>query len=68
MKGTGWQGRLMECTLPIKYILMTRRLSFLQYILKEDEDSLMLKCLMAQIEAPVQGDWSENVVKDMSGS
>ena len=37
-------------TIPIRFILMIRRLNFLQYILKEQEDSLIHSFLVAQIE------------------
>ena len=52
-------------TLPIRFILMLRRLNFLQYILQEDKDSLMHSFLMAQIEDTVNGDWWETVKQDM---
>ena len=37
-------------TIPIRFILMIRRLNFLQYILKEQEDSLIHRFLVTQIE------------------
>ena len=52
-------------TLPIRFILMQRRLNFLQYILKEDEDSLLNRFLMAQMEETFKGDWWETVQQDM---
>ena len=54
------------CTLPVRYVLMTRRLCFLQYLLKEDEGSLVSRVLMAQIENVVKGDWWESAAEDIS--
>ena len=44
---------------------MTRRLNFLQYILKEKEHTLIHSFLVAQIENPLKGDWWELVRQDM---
>ena len=44
-------------TLPIRFILTTRRLMFLHYILQEDEESLLFSFLLAQMEDPKDGDW-----------
>ena len=52
--------------LPIRYIIMTRRLMYLQYLLQEDDDSLLHKVYTAQAEHPVRGDWVEQVKKDMN--
>ena len=38
---------------------------FLQYILKEDEDSLIHKFLLAQIEDPKTGDWWLSILQDI---
>ena len=55
----------MGC-LPIRYIIKTRRLMFLYYILHQKENSLILKFFKAQLENPVKGDWSEMVNSDLS--
>ena len=52
-------------TLPIRFILITRRLMFLHYILQEDEQSLMNKFLIAQIEETKEGDWWLTVKDNM---
>ena len=44
-------------TLPIRFILTTRRLIFLHYILQENEESLLFSFLLAQMEDPKDGDW-----------
>ena len=53
-------------TTPIRFVLMVRRLNFLQYILKEDGNSLIHSFLVAQMENTMRGDWWEIVQKDMA--
>ena len=48
--------------LPIRFILMSRRLIFLSSILKEDEDSLIFKFLQAQLKNPNKEDWGQTVI------
>ena len=43
--------------IPIRFILVSRRLDHLHYILNEDEDSLLRRFFMAQQVSPVRGDW-----------
>ena len=50
---------------PIRFILMTRRLNFLHYILNEDENSLVRRFLQAQMEGSERGDWVTTVRADM---
>ena len=52
--------------IPIRYIIMSRRLMYLQYLLQEDENSLLNKFCIAQLENPVQGDWTNQVKKDIN--
>ena len=54
----------MGC-LPIRFIIKSRRIMFLHYILSEEDDSLMLKFFKAQLENPSLGDWSEQVKDDL---
>ena len=51
--------------IPIRFILMSRRLNFLHYILNEDENSLVRRFLEAQIECSGKGDWIAMVEEDM---
>ena len=53
-------------TVPIRFILKTRRLMFLHYALQEDENSLLHKFLMAQIGTPKEGDWWLSVLQDIN--
>ena len=44
---------------PIRFIIKMRRLNFPQYMLKEDEDSLVHSVLKAQLKTPSPGDWGQ---------
>ena len=55
----------MGC-LPIRFIIKSRRIMFLHYILNQKQDSLIFKFFKAQLENPVKGDWSEQVKSDIS--
>ena len=57
----------LECgLLPIRFIIQSRRLNFLQYILKEEKSSLINQFLQAQLMSPTNGDWGSLVKKDIS--
>ena len=51
--------------IPIRFILMSRRLNFLHYILNEDDESLLRTFFTAKRESPVKGDWVMMVTEDM---
>ena len=51
--------------IPIRFILKSRRLNFLWYILNEKDDSLIKEFLRAQCESPVKGDWVITVLEDL---
>ena len=51
--------------LPIKYIVASRRLLFLHYIINEDEKSLVNKVFKAQMNQPLNDDWYLAVKKDL---
>ena len=51
--------------IPIRFIMMSRRLNFLHYILNEDDDSLLKRFFTAQRESPLKGDWVTTVTEDM---
>ena len=51
--------------LPIRFIIMSRRLNYLSTILKENEDSLLFKFFQAQLKTPNKNDWALTVQKDM---
>ena len=42
---------------PARYQIQRYKLNFMQYILQQDEESLMYQMLEAQINQPVKGDW-----------
>ena len=51
--------------LPIRFIIQSRRLMFLQYIMKEDRDSMIHKFLVQQLKSPTKNDWASTVIKDI---
>ena len=51
--------------LPIKYIIASRRILYLQNILKRHEDELIKRVYYAMRYSPLKGDWSNTVFEDM---
>ena len=51
--------------LPIRYVVTTRRLLFLHYILHEEEDSLIHKVLVSQSGTPLKDDWVSTALDDL---
>ena len=52
--------------IPIRFILISKRLGFLHYILNEEEDTLIQKFFSAQNEYPAKGDWVVTVKQDLT--
>ena len=50
---------------PFRYIIMSRRLMYLQYMLQEEDDALLKNFFMAQMGNPVRDDWIEEVRKNI---
>ena len=50
---------------PIRFIMMSRRLSFLHYIMNQKEDSLLYNFFQAQLKHPVKKDWCETIKEDL---
>ena len=50
--------------IPIKFIISSRILNFLQTIMKRGEEELTKRVLLAQINNPTEGDFGELVKKD----
>ena len=44
---------------------MSRRMMYLQYLLQQDEDSLLKNVFKAQRENAAKGDWVKQVEKDL---
>ena len=51
--------------LPVRYVILSRRLNFLHYILCKNEDTLLRKFFEAQCVHPIKGDWASTVTKDL---
>ena len=57
----------IECgKMPIRHLVMMRRLMFYWHILHKDEDELLYRFLSAQQLSTSQNDWIHQVRKDMS--
>jgi hypothetical protein len=54
----------MNC-IPIRFIIRSRRLNFLHYILHEDQNSLIFRFLQAQLDNPSKNDWVTSVHDDL---
>ena len=55
---------LETATIPIRFIIASRRLNYLQNILKRDEKEVLLKVYRAQKENPLPGDFVKLVEND----
>ena len=51
--------------LPIRFVLMARRINFLYYILSLDKSDLLWKEFEAQMKNPVKGEWYLQVLEDL---
>ena len=55
------------CVLPARFIIMLRRLSYLQLILKQStKKSLLFRFFRAQLENPTKNDWATQALKDVT--
>ena len=52
-------------SIPVRFVIISRRINFLHYILCEDENSLLGRFFKAQCAEPVRGDWASTVRKDL---
>ena len=52
--------------IPLRYVIMGRRLNYLWYLLNEEDDSLIRQFLEAQISSPLKGDWYTTVRENMN--
>ena len=50
---------------PIRFLLKSRRIMFLHYLLNEKTDSLLFKFFQAQLNSQIKGDWILTVKQDM---
>ena len=52
--------------IPVRFMLKSRRLNFLWYILNEEDDTLLNRFFIAQLNHPLKGDWVSQVKSDMN--
>ena len=51
--------------IPARFEIQKMRLLFLQYILQQDEESLLKRFFLLQLELPTKGDWASTCLKDL---
>ena len=51
--------------IPIKFIVMSRRIMFLHYLLSRNANELLVKFFKAQVSKPGKNDWFNTVQKDL---
>ena len=56
---------LETATVPIRFLIMKKRILYLNYLLNEDVNSLVYKFLKAQLTKNLPGDWVNLVDKDI---
>ena len=52
--------------IPLRFIIMGRRLNYLWYLLNEEDDALVRMFLQAQMDSPIKGDWILTVREDLA--
>ena len=52
--------------IPVRFVIMSRRINFLWYLLHDKEGSLLKNFFQAQCEQPIKGDWVSTVKQDLS--
>ena len=52
--------------LPVRFILMSRRINFLWYLINDKEGSLLKRFFEAQCDQPIRGDWVSTVKQDLA--
>ena len=51
--------------MPLRYIIKSRRLNYLHYILNEDTNSMIYQFLQIQLQNPTKKDWGSEIRKDI---
>ena len=52
-------------SIPVRFVMISRRINFLHWILCEDKNSLVSRFFQAQCSEPIKGDWVSAVKKDL---
>ena len=50
----------------IKHIIMQRRLMYLFYLVNQEQESILYRCFLAQVNDSLPGDWFLHVKNDLS--
>ena len=51
--------------LPLRYLIMKKRIMFLHYIVNQDPNSMLYRFLMTQMKGSKKKDWIVQVLKDL---
>ena len=51
--------------IPLRYVIIGRRLMYLHYLLNLDEHEMLSKFFQAQLNQPGKNDWTETIQKDL---
>ena len=51
--------------IPLRQIILEKRMGFLHYILNQSKNSIILKFFQTQMEKRTKGDWVSAVLKDL---
>ena len=51
--------------IPIRFIIKSRRLNFLKYLLDQSSETLVNKVLVAQLTNPTRNDWGQTIKHDL---
>ena len=59
------KARYSEQSIPIRFIIKSRRFNFLKNILKREDEELIKEVFNAQKESPIDGDFYKLVTSDL---
>ena len=51
--------------IPLKFVIKTRRITYLHHLLTRDKDEMLYKVFEAQLENPIKNDWITQVEDDL---
>ena len=51
--------------IPIKFVLMSRKISYLHYLARLEKSEMLYKVFLAQWKYPVKGNWTLEVRRNM---
>ena len=65
-QSVSWESLYLELgVIPLKVVLMSRRISYLHYLSRLDKNEMLYRVFSAQWKYPVKGDWTLEVKQNM---